>query len=289
MLLSTDAQRIMERIEEIDKRLENIKGELQEEREKHVLYPEKRAKIDERMKKLCSARDDLTRQREDVARNVLKELDALGLRLSGAAAEKCLFPVNIRVLIDNVIVAKNIGIVVENLRELMVGGDITAAKRYFGMYVVMVEVQKVCFDEYLKSRDGEWRKKLNTIRKDATAVREDALKSAQESSFAEQHRASFLRNAEANEKLLKAVAAYEKILDEHQKIIQAKADEAEKMLRVAQNSYKTVSLAGDFFGLVKSSQESFDALLELQLPPIEILNDASLQEKFMEITKKLKE
>ena len=61
------------------------------------------------------------------------------------------------------------------------------------------------------------------------------------------------------------------------------------MLLVAENSYATVSLADDFLSLVKSNQDTFDALLQLQLPPIEIFDDASLQTEFMELTKKLKE
>ncbi|MBQ6340957.1 MAG: hypothetical protein IJI36_17620 [Kiritimatiellae bacterium] len=290
LLLSTDAQRIMRRIDAIDDRLAEIDEDMREETEQRVLRPEKRAKIDERLSTLRETRNELARQRESAAHAVLKELDALGLRLSGAAAEQCLFTVNVGDLIDNVIVAKNIGLVVENLRELMATGDVTAAKRYFGMYRVMVEVQKVCFDDYLeKSRDGEWRKKLNQIRDDATAARQNALDSAQDMSFSEQQRAVFRRNAEVNVSTLNAVAAYVRILDQHEAIIQAKADEAAKMLLVAENSYATVSLAGDFLALVKSSQDSFDALLQLQLPPIEIFNDAALQTEFMALTKKLKE
>ena len=290
LLLSTDAQRIMERIDTIDERLAAIDEDMRKENERRVLYPKEREKIDERLAKLREARGDLVHQREVDARIVLKELDALGLRLSGAAAEQCLFTVNVGELIDNVIVAKNIGLVVNNLRELMATGDVTAAKRYFGMYRVMVEVQKACFDDYLeKSRDGEWRKKLNQIRDDATAARQNALDSAQDASFNEQQRAVFRRNAEVNVATLNAVAAYVKILDQHEAIIQSKAEEAARMLLVAENSYATVSLAGDFLALVKSSQDSFDALLQLQLPPIEIFNDTALQTEFMALTKKLKE
>ena len=92
-----------------------------------------------------------------------------------------------------------------------------------------------------------------------------------------------------NVSTIRAVAAYEKILDSHEAIIQAKADEAGRMLRVAENSYQTVSLADDFLALVKSNQDTFDALLQLQLPPIEIFDDKSLQAEFTAITKKLKE
>jgi hypothetical protein len=280
----------MRRIDAIDDRLAEIDEDMREETEQRVLRPEKRAKIDERLSTLRETRNELARQRESAAHAVLKELDALGLRLSGAAAEQCLFTVNVGDLIDNVIVAKNIGLVVENLRELMATGDVTAAKRYFGMYRVMVEVQKVCFDDYLeKSRHGEWRKKLNQIREDAAAARQNALDSAQDASFSEQQRAVFRRNAEVNVSTLNAVAAYEKILDQHEAIIQVKEEEAARMLRVAENSYATVSLAGDFLALVKSSQDSFDALLQLQLPPIEIFNDKALQTEFVALTKKLKE
>ena len=290
LLLSTDAQRIMKRVDAIDERISEIDEDLRKNNEQRVLYPEKREKIDAQVAKLRERRGELVRQREAAARVVLKELDALGLRLSGAAAEQCLFTANFGDLIDNVIVAKNIGLVVENLRELMATGDVTAAKRYFGMYRVMVEVQKVCFDDYLeKSRHGEWRKKLNQIREDAAAARQNALDSAQDASFSEQQRAVFRRNAEVNVSTLNAVAAYEKILDQHEAIIQVKEEEAARMLRVAETSYATVSLAGDFLALVKSSQDSFDALLQLQLPPIEIFNDAALQTEFMALTKKLKE
>ena len=92
-----------------------------------------------------------------------------------------------------------------------------------------------------------------------------------------------------NEATLRAVETYVRILDSHEAIIQAKAEDADRMLRVAENSFKTVSLADDFLSLVKSNQDSFDALLQLQLPPIEIFDDTSLQAEFAALTKKLKE
>ena len=107
--------------------------------------------------------------------------------------------------------------------------------------------------------------------------------------FTEQQRAVFRRNAEVNASTIRAVEAYVKILDSHEAIIQKKAEEADRMLRVAENSFKTVSLADDFLSLVKSNQDTFDALLQLQLPPIEIFDDTSLQAEFTALTKKLQE
>lgn len=289
ILLTTDSRKIMERIDEIDEDIAEIDEDIREKNEQRVLHPEKRQKIDETIAKLREKRLALAGQRETAARAVLEELEALGLKLSGDAAEQCLFTANVGDLIDNTIVAKNVGIIVENLRELMKTGDTTASKRYFGVYVVMVEVQKACFDEYLeKSRNGEWRKKLAQIKADATAARQNALAAAKDKSFSEHQRSVFRRNASVNDLTLDAVSAYEKILNQHEAIIQAKSDEAAKMLLVARNSYETISLADGFLSLFSSSQDAFDALLQLQLPPIEIFDDSSLQTQFAALTKKLK-
>ena len=165
---------------------------------------------------------------------------------------------------------------------------VAGAKRYFGMYLVMVEVQKACFDTYLeKSRTGEWREKLVQLENGADALRRTALSSAKDMSFTEHQRAAFARNAEVNTTTLSAVAAYTKILDQHESVIQAKADEAAKMLLVAENSYQTVSLTDEFLSLIKSNQDSFEALLQLQLPPIEIVSDVSFQAEFAALTKKI--
>lgn len=287
VLLSTNAQEIMKHVDDLDERIADIDRDIHKESAKDVFGS---ANGDnDALKKLREKRSRLVREREGSVRVVLRELEALGLRLSNGA-EQCLFMemVDTRDLIDAVVVAKSIGIVVENLRVLMATGDVAAAKRYFGMYLVMVEVQKACFDTYLeKSRTGEWREKLVQIENGADALRRTALSSAKDMSFTEHQRAAFARNAEVNATTLSAVAAYTKILDQHESVIQAKADEAAKMLLVAENSYQTVSLTDEFLSLIKSNQDSFEALLQLQLPPIEIVSDVSFQNEFAALTKKI--
>ena len=88
--------------------------------------------------------------------------------------------------------------------------------------------------------------------------------------------------------MLRAVDLYEETLDNHQKIIAKKADEVAKMLVVARNSLTTVTLVGDFISLIQTAEDTFDALSQLELPPLEIFDDAALQEAFISITDKLK-
>ena len=284
VLLSTDSQKIMKRVDELDERIAEIDKDLHKENVKSVFCSNGGGKA----ANLREKRYNLVCQREDAVRVVLKELEALGLKFSGGTAEQCLFMVDTRDLIDAVVVAKGIGIVVENLRTLMATGDIAAAKRYFGIYVVMVEVQKECFEIYLdKNRNGEWRKRLAQIGYYVSAERQKALEAMRDPSFTEQQWSAFSRNAEVNAATLNAVNAYLKILDQHEAIIQTKADDAAKMLIVAESSYRTVSLTDEFLTLIKSNQDSFEALLQLELPPIEIFSDTSLQAEFSALTRRL--
>ena len=285
VLLSTNAQEIMKHVDDLDERIADIDHDIHKESARDAFCSEKGDNND--LRKLREKRSRLARERECSVRVVLGELETLGLRLSGGA-EQVLFMVDARDLVDAVIVSKSIGIVVEHLRTLMSTSDVAMAKRYFGMYAVMVDAQKSCFDIYLeKSRTGEWREKLTRLESEASILRQDALTAAKDMSFSEQQRAAFARNAEVNETTLKAIAAYGKILAQHEAVIQAKADEAAKMLLVAESSYKTVAVTDEFLSLIKANQDSFEALLQLELPPIEFVNDMSFQTEFAALTRRL--
>ena len=88
---------------------------------------------------------------------------------------------------------------------------------------------------------------------------------------------------------MRAAEAYLRVLDSYETVISGKLDAARRVRQVVASSYETVNLAGDFLALAKSNQEAFDSLLNLELPPIEMFNDAAVQQEFQAITKKLKE
>ena len=58
LLLTTDAQHIMRRIDGIDERLADVDEELRGQNEQRVLYPEKREKIDAEMARLRKTRGE---------------------------------------------------------------------------------------------------------------------------------------------------------------------------------------------------------------------------------------
>ena len=290
LLLSTTAREILEKVDALDASIADLNREIAETTELRTLDPDKAKDCNAKIEKLTKRRTALEGRRKVEAKKVYDELRALGLTVSGASAENCLFTVNFGELIDGVVVAQNVAAVVDNLRQLMTTDDIAAARRYYGMYLVLVDVQILCFKDYLaKSRTGEWRQGINRIKSDAQKARESALQNARDDTFtADQHKI-FRHNAEINASTLKAVDAYIKVLDAHEDIIEQKLGIAEKIRKVVASSSETINLAGDFVRLAKANQEAFNALIKLELPPIQMFDDTMVQQEFESITKKLKD
>lgn len=290
LLLSTTSQKIMKEIDAIDRDLAKTANAIRDTTEEKTLNPDLLEKCDRKLAELEDKKEKLEARRAERAKKVLAELRELGLNVSGEAAEQCMFTVNFDDLVDGVVVSRNIGAVVENLRKLMQSGSVDSARRYYGLYLTMVEVQVLCYEDYLeKSRTGEWRTGVEKIKSEAALARSNALKNAKDPLYTPDQQQLFAHNAGVNDSTIKAAEAYLKVLDAHEKIIAEKLATVEKVRTVVANSYETVNLAGAFLALAKSNQEAFDSLLQLDLPPIEMFDDAAVQQEFNAITRKLRE
>ena len=135
----------------------------------------------------------------------------------------------------------------------------------------------------------EGRKRLDRMREDAAALRERAQSVMASANYLPGQDAHLAQSARQNEATLKAIDAYLQVLDAHEAVIAEKLATAQKVREVIAISYETLNLAGDFIQFAKSSQDLFNSLEQLTLPPIELFNDAAIQQEFVEITKKLKE
>ena len=291
LLLSTNARKILERVDDLDEDIRKVEEKIRETQTDRQLADEsEKGDYTKKLDELSAKRTALQSLRRAEAAKVCAELKALGLNVGGRAAEECLFTANFGDIIDGVIVSKNVAVVVENLRELMMVGDVAASRRYYGMYLVLVDVQIACFEDYLeKSRGGTWRGRLNQMRENAIALRERAQSVMASANYLPGQDKHLAQSTRQNEATLKAINAYMQVLDAHEAVIAEKLATAQKVREVIDISYETLNLAGDFIQFAKSSQDLFNSLEQLTLPPIELFNDAAIQQEFVEITKKLKE
>lgn len=289
LLLPIDSHDLLAAVDDLDRRIAETQKEIVKAEGERVRHPDQAEKYDARINAVRDKKAKLEAERANQAAKVMESLRSVGLNMPGSAAERCIFPVNVESLIDNAIVAKDIAVVVENLGRFMNSDDLSTVQRYFGMYLAMIDVQTEGFRQYLnKSENGEWRKGINNILRGAeAAVRSDTANAAQ-TRFTDKEREIFRRNAETNKKTIEAAKAYLELLKQHEEIIRGKLRDAERVREVAQSSLTTVTLASDLKEIAKTSNEAFQALLSLELPPLALFDDAALQAEFDAITKKLR-
>ncbi len=289
LLLPLNCHDLLATVDDLDRRIAATQKEIVKAEGARVRHPDEAEKYDARIEAVKEKKSKLEAERANQAQKVLDNLRNVGLNMPGSAAERCIFPVNVEKLIDNAIVAKDIAVVVENLGRFLDAEDLETAKRYFGMYLVMIDVQTEGFRQYLeKSENGEWRKGINEILRGAEAAVKSDTANAAQGRFTDHEREIFRKNAAMNKKTVEAATAYLDLLKQHEDIIRGKLREAERVREVAQSSWNTVSLASDLKEIVKTSHEAFEALLSLELPPLALFDDSALQAEFDAITKKLR-
>ena len=289
LLLPVDSRDLLAAVDDLDKRIAETQKDIVSAEGDRVRHPDEAERYDARINDIKDKKAKLEAERANQAAKVMDNLRNIGLNMPGSAAERCIFPVNVETLIDNAVVAKDIAVVVENLGRFLNSEDLTTAKRYFGMYLVMIDVQAEGFRQYLeKSEDGEWRNGINEILRGAEAAVKSDTANAAQTRFTDHEREIFRKNAAMNKKTIEAANAYLGLLKQHEEIIRVKLREAERIREVAQSSWNTVSLASDLKEIVKTSHEAFEALLSLELPPLVLFDDSALQAEFDAITRKLR-
>ena len=188
----------------------------------------------------------------DFALGTMKDMEPLGLRFHSEAER---IVVDARELFDIAIVSRCVGFVVAHLYDLMSRTDnVESATHYLQSYIGVLTVLQSSYDRYLSAND-RWRIQLARI-----------------------------RDADSEETVRKSADAYIGILAKHAEIIKSKAEEAAAILLEAETFYKTVSLSDEVRSLIRPRE----ALLQLELPPIEFASDAAFQAEFAALTQRLK-
>ena len=286
-LLTVDSRAVLRRVAELDDEIASAKKGLSSLREKRGLDPARAEKLDAKISKAETELASLESARADAIATARRELKEIGLDLPENSP---FLTVDLGALIDNAIVAKNIGFVVENLKKLVDAekGDAEAAKRYYGAYIVMLDVQMECFRQYLdKAETGLWRDGIADVAKNAeVAKKANEAKAAAVGRTAEE-KTAFLHAAGTNEKTMKAAQTYLAILKRHEEIIREKLAATEKRHEIALSFWESVDIASSFGAKAISDMADFAALLEIKLPEIAFFDDKAMQTEFDAITKKL--
>lgn len=103
-----------------------------------------------------------------------------------------------------------------------------------------------------------------------------------------EHLRSYEHNLQSQEFTVEVASIYEgALIEDRTRAIQAR-EIVRNLLRLAENTLKTVKVASDLVSLMKDSQGLYDEVMQLQTPSLVPFENLELKKEFQAVTEKLK-
>jgi hypothetical protein len=222
-----------------------------------------------------------------VKREFAAELRALGLELSDEQVELLLSTVVGDNLIDLGIVFDNVKSITEQLERLVAesGEDLQSARRYYGMYLVLLKSLHQMHLQVEQAIAGRYIPQIEAI---AERARELSAQTRQLMARTPAKREILEANLEAQRLTVEAAGIYRDYLDAQGREVTAARVELEKDIAAAWNTYETVRVSGELVGLVRSSRELLEGLLDRQVPTLRPFRNQEMQREFEKLTAQLR-
>ncbi|MDY3868694.1 MAG: hypothetical protein SOZ52_04935 [Pyramidobacter sp.] len=297
ILLSSDSLKLLRRTEQIRERMPELYAIIEEYKEKRIAAPIKSYNpfvhtVKDCDEKIADAEKDIARlnkELEEIRAAVTAELRASGLKLTDAQADVLFSSVVGDDLLKNTIIFENVKGVTEQLSALLAQNkdDIGVARRYYGMYVTLIDILLDCQERFALEIDEKWIPQVTVIASNASKSLSEARQALTRKDFTPAQKSIFKSNAASNEMIVAAADKYRQLLTLQKKSILKCAANIKRDREVAVNTYATVRHISDMSSVIKSGIQLFDALSAMQLPEIQAFESAGVRREFDEITRRL--
>jgi hypothetical protein len=216
-----------------------------------------------------------------------QELRSMGLSLTDAQIELLLSTVVGDNIVDLGVVFDNVKAVTAQLEKLVQasGEDLASARRYYGMYVVLLKALARMHTQIEGAINGRYIPQIDGIvarAKGLSAQTRDLQRQSPE-------KATLLAgNLDAQALTVETAAIYRRyLLEQAQQIAQAR-DALERDIAAAWNTYETVRVSGELLDLVKSSQHLLAGLMDRQVPTLRPFENQEMRREFEKLTEQLR-
>ncbi|MBK5963096.1 hypothetical protein CCR95_03065 [Thiocystis minor] len=293
ILSVSPALRHRDRIQAVQTEIEKARAEIAEYRQKRVSAPSESTigKTVADYDRLIEIREDdierLSREADSVKREFAQELRAMGLELGDEQVEFLLSTVVGDNLVDLGILFDNVKSITQQLERLVAesGEDLQSARRYYGLYVVLLralqrmhlQIEEAIGEQYLPQIDG--------IVAQAQALSGETRRLLHVSP---DKQALLTSNLEAQQLTIEAAGVYRQYLDEQARQVRKARQELDRDIDAAWNTYETVRVSGELVGLVKSSQQLLESLMNRQIPTLRPFENLEMQREFQKLTQQLR-
>lgn len=292
LLGSADSQRYRARIRELEDAIRDAHDRIARYRQQQVSAPEQalwretRSDLD---RAIAETEAQIARQQAEIAGLKEQFADALrdnGLELNAEQVDFLLSTVIGDELIDLGIGFDNVKLMIHQLEDLLVasGESLDAARRYYGMYAVLLEVLALMHEQVLDAV-ARYQVRIDAIDERTRSLLAESRQLARGS---ERHQALLAANVEAQQLTLQSARLYRDYLRDQAADVQRSHEQLLHDLAVARNTYETVRVSGELVRMMRAGQQLLDTLFTRQAPTLFTFRNLELKREFERLTLRLR-
>ena len=287
LVVLLDDASIFEYRDEVDRvrgAIHTHRQRIQEWREARLLA-EDRSAYDARIAAAERSIEELEDGLRDLERELQRRLRYAGVDLDVDQVRVLLTRVDSDDIIQMAAVFQVLRRITEQLRVLIdeSGESIEAARRYYGMHVVLLEAVSHVQRRYIELVSSRYLPRVDAIAERTEAVREETLEQLDETGD-ERRRALYRKNLDAQGLTLRVARLYAGHLEGQREKVRRALETIERDLALARNTYQTVNLSADLYHLLEASEGAWRAVLELQVPDIVPFENLELARRYAELS-----
>ena len=167
------------------------------------------------------------------------------------------------------------------------GENIDVAKKYYAIYLGLLELQMSIQSEYINNVDNGYLpgvRKLGHEARDLLAETKAMIKGS-----SKEHRDAYRQNISSQEFTIKVTEVYEDSLRADRMKVQEAHAVVQKIHQLAANTFATVRVSSDLLTMMKSAETMLQEVLSLQTPELHPFENLDLQREFEAVTMRLQQ
>ena len=159
----------------------------------------------------------------------------------------------------------------------------SASVKYYGTYVILSEILAYSQREYIRKIEEIYIPALETIENNIEDTIDFTETSLRKSNL-KQSRKVLIANIDANKFSLKVLGQYTKMLELQVESLRKALKNTKEQITVAYSTYDTAANSANLVNLIDETQDSFNRIMDMQLPEIIPFENSELEMKFQEIS-----
>ena len=276
-------------IEDVDEMIAHLQEKASEHKSKSAILIGSDKK--DALEKQQSFEDDIQEykeKREKLLEDVQYRLSEFGTDLSFEQVEALFVRVNSDDILGMTVIFPVIGEISKSYAKITAasGEDLNNAKKYYSMYVVLLELQLHIQERYIDDLKHTYIPRIDELQKKQQRLIKTTEKEKRQAS--DKHRSMYVLNLKSQNTTLDAIQLYKTSMqrDLHS------MSKAHALLfgdyKLAVNTLNTVTMSSQVSNLINDSNQLFNEIMTMQAPELVPFKNIQMQKEFSALTEKIK-